>query len=527
MVLASELNKWNCLGLSPTIEFALLPVGARRTADSISVHATHSTRREYYPKPPARRSESVGGNVPSDAGHNDLWRFFMQPIDITPTGRDVRRRRTGGEMGARWSGEAEGARRTAIVRFDGLLLHAADARCMRTPLVCSVRGDEDGLLRASGDSAGGAYTNRDSGAEGFDRESDHERTLIPTIRPRGASRRSSSASSVMSTAFLYPQLKRVRGLLPASGPSLFSHGILVSQSDVDLSICNGVWVMQRRYEAVLDLAFRTAQDVFLVFRRPMVFTDTRARWRRSYSLHVTGAPADERENGSPLREENRGGIASCSGSARTTCRFGERGTSATHGITALMNLGLGPAEELQKHKIRVVRDLPFGGKNLLDAALLSTPRAKARPLSSASILHLPLIDPKYTHFWTPVSLPCTNFLLLILLKRARPACLHQGDAPRATDRALEPLSAALDLHADSNDQSTFFWLGNIDPDTTSLTQMGTSPASSVVDAELLVGTKNLFACRIYPIIHHAGMQIPGRPGLVVLSSGPIQPTVHS
>jgi choline dehydrogenase len=37
----------------------------------------------------------------------------------------------------------------------------------------------------------------------------------------------------------------------------------------------------------------------------------------------------------------------------------------------LMVSGLGPADELEKHNIRVVRDLPFVGKNLLDVSPLA------------------------------------------------------------------------------------------------------------------------------------------------------------
>ncbi|KAJ7461324.1 GMC oxidoreductase [Mycena galericulata] len=260
----------------------------------------------------------------------------------------------------------------------------------------------------------------------------------------------------------------------------------------------------------------------------------------------------------------------------------------------LMVSGLGPAEELQKHKIRVVRDLPFVGKNLLDhfsagslvvraksgktwdyvlsplggvmalskwlisgtgpmtsiaapvgvfvhsdtvvaspgqdnkvldlsAAPTSAPDIEifvaplivvnngftktpglsgltigciainpvsegTITLSSASILDPPLIDPKYFS---------NEHDLRVLVKATRLALRIAR---------TEPLSAALDLPADSKDQSTFFWPGDADPDTvsdealtawikrngqtawhpTSSAKMGASSASSVVDAELRV-----------------------------------------
>ncbi|KAJ7500793.1 YT521-B-like domain-containing protein [Mycena galericulata] len=365
------------------------------TANSKSVRATHQTRREYHPKPAAQRSEWVMwvGNLPSDAEHDELWRFFTRPLDSTPAGGDVRRGSTGGEAGANRNGvlsiflisrsgcafvnyEAEDALRAGIARFDGLPLRAADARCMRTPLVCRVRGEEEDLLAGVGGQRGRGLHRMWVEAQAqslFDREYDEgSAPPIPTIRPSGASRRSSSASSVASTGttssllrrhfpqrfFILKSLTRVRGLFPASRSSLCSHPLLVSQDVVDLSVRSGVWVTQRHNEGVLDLAFRTAQDVFLVFsvnksggfygyarmagaigegvggardaslhsarlhstaaqERPSA-AKRRVRHTNdevhpdgdvvqgSSSLHVKGAPGDERKNGGPSREENRG-----------------------------------------------------------------------------------------------------------------------------------------------------------------------------------------------------------------------------
>ncbi|KAK6992437.1 exonuclease domain-containing protein, partial [Favolaschia claudopus] len=109
-------------------------------------------------------------------------------------------------------------------------------------------------------------------------------------------------------------------------------------------------------------------------------------------------------------------------------------------------------------------------------------------LASKSILDPPVIDPKYFS---------NEHDLHVLIKAT---CLGLRIA------RAEPLASMLDLPADSDDESTFFWPGDANPDTvsdealtawikrngqtawhpTSTAKIGSSPATSVVDPLLRV-----------------------------------------
>ncbi|KAJ7145563.1 GMC oxidoreductase [Mycena epipterygia] len=260
----------------------------------------------------------------------------------------------------------------------------------------------------------------------------------------------------------------------------------------------------------------------------------------------------------------------------------------------LMVSGLGPADELEKHNIRVMRDLPFVGKNLLDhfSAGSLVVRAKAgktwdhvlspmggvvalgkwlisgsgpmasiaapvgifvhsdtiieSPNKDSKVLDLssaPSTAPDIEIFFAPVIVvnngltktPGQSGLTIgcIAISPASKGTITLAsssmlDHPiidpkflsdkrdmkvllKATRLGLriaraEPLFDVLDLPDDSKDKSTFFWPGDANPDSvsdeelaawikrngqtawhpTSTAKMGSSPATSVVDAELRV-----------------------------------------
>lgn len=128
-------------------------------------------RKSYHPIPPASRSEWVmwAGNVPSDATHDELWRFFHRnPF----AGSSRPRSNPGGDAsssGSFYSGvssihlitrsncafvnfENEDRLRAAIARFDGRQLRPTDPRCPR--LVCRIRAREDDLRAGVGGQRG-------------------------------------------------------------------------------------------------------------------------------------------------------------------------------------------------------------------------------------------------------------------------------------------------------------------------------------------------------------------------------------
>jgi len=114
-------------------------------------------RRSYHPNPPAHRSEWVmwAGNVPSDAIHDELWRFFNQPPEA-PDGQEEN-----GVLSiflisrsscAFVNYKSEQFLHAAIARFNGVPLRPNDSRCAR--LVCRVRRKDDDLKAGVGGQRG-------------------------------------------------------------------------------------------------------------------------------------------------------------------------------------------------------------------------------------------------------------------------------------------------------------------------------------------------------------------------------------
>lgn len=147
---------------------------------------SHS-RRPYLPNPPAQRSKWVMwvGNVPGDATHDELWRFFTQssaahvpqpsPINtqapllpaglLSPEGSDT----LGEASGIRSDGVAsiflisrsncafvnyvsEAHLMEGVRRFNGIPLRPGDPRCQK--LVCRVRGEDDDMRAGVGGQRG-------------------------------------------------------------------------------------------------------------------------------------------------------------------------------------------------------------------------------------------------------------------------------------------------------------------------------------------------------------------------------------
>lgn len=131
-------------------------------------------RRSYHPNPPAHRSEWVMwvGNVPSDATHDELWRFFNQPPPPDPPPTPMQ---AGGVGGGSQQGnnddtgvlsiflisrsncsfinyKSEPLLQEAIKRFNGMPLRPNDPRCPR--LVCRVRRVDDDLKAGVGGQRG-------------------------------------------------------------------------------------------------------------------------------------------------------------------------------------------------------------------------------------------------------------------------------------------------------------------------------------------------------------------------------------
>ncbi|KAJ7133479.1 YT521-B-like domain-containing protein [Mycena epipterygia] len=277
-------------------------------------------RRAYHPNPPAHRSEWVmwAGNVPSDAGHDELWRFFTQPhlIDGSSTATSSSSSgsssssSTGGGEGSGNAGsgvlsiflisrsscafinyETEAHLHIAIERFNGVPLRA-DPRCPR--LVCRVRRKDDDLragvggqrgmgmhtrwvkAKSKGAAAAAAREDSASASDSGTSSSDAARSLAastsalslgssddndndgagPVRPPPRAQTGSNSSGSYASTN---------SSLLALHFPQRFFILKSLTRDDLDLSVRTGVWATQKHNEGILDRAFRTSKDVFLIF----------------------------------------------------------------------------------------------------------------------------------------------------------------------------------------------------------------------------------------------------------------------
>lgn len=142
-----------------------LPRGSGIRAASSSPESEHLSsdkpivRQPYHPNPPAHRSEWVmwAGNIPSDATHDEIYRFFSQ----APEDRAARPTSPTSVVSvflisrsncAFINFESETSLQEAISRFNGVPLRADDARCAR--LVCRVRHNDDDLKAGVGGQRG-------------------------------------------------------------------------------------------------------------------------------------------------------------------------------------------------------------------------------------------------------------------------------------------------------------------------------------------------------------------------------------
>ncbi|KAJ6583848.1 YT521-B-like domain-containing protein [Mycena vulgaris] len=275
-------------------------------------HNKPLVRRPYHPNPPAHRSEWVmwAGNVPSDAGHDELWHFFTQPADGGGSSNSSSSSNDGSAASASGTAgnhsgvlsiflisrsscafvnyETEAHLEAAIKRFNGVPLRA-DPRCAR--LVCRVRRKDDDLRAGVGGQRGmgmhtrwvkmkadkGKAARDDSASSASDSgtsSSDATRSLAalslgssseddrehgdgierPALRAHAAG--SNSSGSFASTT---------SSLLLRHFPQRFFILKSLTRDDLDLSVRTGVWATQKHNEGILDRAFRTSKDVFLVF----------------------------------------------------------------------------------------------------------------------------------------------------------------------------------------------------------------------------------------------------------------------
>lgn len=274
-------------GTSPSGADVCSPPGHNRLSSS----ERPLIRRSYHPNPPPNRSEWVMwvGNVPSDATHDEVWRFFNQPPDpsLEDSLHDYSR-------GNHQSGvlsvflisrsccafvnfDSEVRLQQTIRRFNGKALRPDDPRCLR--LVCRVRRKDDDLKAGVGGQRGMGVHSRWIKEQKAKAEAEDSGHGIPTL-PTPPSDRLTPEFSELSLSGDQEAIKQrtakyssSSGSYASTNSSILTHYFpqryfilkSLTQYDLDLSVEKGLWATQKHNEGILDQAFRTSQDVFLFF----------------------------------------------------------------------------------------------------------------------------------------------------------------------------------------------------------------------------------------------------------------------
>ncbi|KAJ7152273.1 YT521-B-like domain-containing protein [Mycena crocata] len=282
--------------------------GSSSSAASPVVSASSGSRRiqrrPYHPNPPGQRSEWVmwAGNVPSDAAHAELWRFFTAPRDGGESSANSNSNEF--EVSAGGNGvvsifpisrsncafinyDTEAHLQAAIERFNGVPLRP-DPRCAR--LLCRIRHKDEDLRAGVGGQRGiGLHRGWVKAKEKEKGTAVDDPTFVPLTDRTGTN--TSNAAHLLTQSVSGLSLGSSGGddhatrppphPLPGSSSSgsqastnssLLGHFpqrffILKSheQDDLELSVRTGVWATQAHNEGVLDRAFRNSKNVFLVF----------------------------------------------------------------------------------------------------------------------------------------------------------------------------------------------------------------------------------------------------------------------
>ncbi|KAJ7660361.1 YT521-B-like domain-containing protein [Mycena polygramma] len=187
----------------------------------------------WLPTPPsATHAVMWVNNVPRNASHTELWRFFAQRPDAGVCAISL-----APQAGCAFVSYASAPHlHEAVALFNGRPLRGADA-----PLACRARREESDLRAGVG---GGMHARRLSSPASSQADA--------PVRP------GSAASSCSQTSSNSNQLRRH-----------FSQRFFILKSltpeDLDSSVQTPLWAPQAHNAGILARAFRTSQDVFLMF----------------------------------------------------------------------------------------------------------------------------------------------------------------------------------------------------------------------------------------------------------------------
>ncbi|ORX37191.1 YT521-B-like domain-domain-containing protein [Kockovaella imperatae] len=205
-------------------------------------------RKAYHPQAPANRSDWVMwvGNVPPGSSHEELWGFFNQPI---PSSREPWRGPASIFLISRSSCafvnlSCQEDLDIAVAFFNNKSLRPWDPRCPR--LVCRVRRRDDDL-RAGVGAQRGTGMHRDWVKQKQVEEAEHS-------PPQKSTHQSSASYASTNSSFLAKHFP-VRVFILKSA----------TKTELEDSVKTGTWRTQKHNEPILDQAFRTSTDVYLIF----------------------------------------------------------------------------------------------------------------------------------------------------------------------------------------------------------------------------------------------------------------------
>ncbi|KAH9172347.1 YT521-B-like domain-containing protein [Lactarius sanguifluus] len=241
----------------------------------------HQERRSYHPNPPAHRSDWVmwAGNVPSDVTHGELREFFNQRLPPLSPKETVHGGVSTVFLISRSSCafvnfESEAQLEAATARFNGQPIRPDDQRCPR--LVCRVRRREDDLMAGVGAQRGNAMHIKwvkDQKAKVQREQAETVRSPKDMVGPSSplsvssdGSREAEEHVSAHSNLSRSPSIASTNSdILIRYFPKRYFILKSLTQYDLDLSLQKNIWATQRHNEEILDQAYRTSNDVFLIF----------------------------------------------------------------------------------------------------------------------------------------------------------------------------------------------------------------------------------------------------------------------
>ncbi|KLT45073.1 hypothetical protein CC85DRAFT_241360 [Cutaneotrichosporon oleaginosum] len=230
-------------------------------------HDGERERKEYHPQPPARRSEWVMwvGNVPSNVSHEELWRFFntTTPPSALSNPSEPWRGPSSIFLISRsscafvnFSSQADLDR--AVPFFHGLSLRPWDPRCPR--MVCRVRHKDDDLRAGVGAQRGvgmhRAWVEQQKQAEKnlSPKAPNLELPDHPHSQSSSSNHKSSASFASTNSSFLVHHFPKRYFILKS-----------LTISDLEEAVKTCQWKTQRHNQPILDQAFRTSQEVYLIF----------------------------------------------------------------------------------------------------------------------------------------------------------------------------------------------------------------------------------------------------------------------